>query len=235
VRLAFADPPYNIGVEYGQGPRGDRLPRDQYLGWCGDWMRSTARLLAANGSFWVLINDESAAEFKGLLEAAGLALCKWLIWYETFGVNCPGRFNRTHRHLLWAVKNPRRFVFHAEAVNCPSDRQAKYQDARANPAGKTWDSVWGINPPIPRLTGTCAERLADFPTQLPLGLLRPIVGAASDSGDLVLDPFAGSATTGVAAIELGRRFVGIEREDHFAQGARLRLASRQGSRPLPDR
>jgi hypothetical protein len=115
----------------------------------------------------------------------------------------------------------------AETVNRPSDRQAKYLDKRANPDGKTCDSVWGVSPPIPRLTGTCAERLPDFPTQLPLDLLRPMVGCASDPGDLVIDPFAGSATTGVAALVAGRRFLGIERQAKFADLA----AARQRAAP----
>jgi site-specific DNA-methyltransferase (adenine-specific) len=117
----------------------------------------------------------------------------------------------------------RRFVFNRDAVTRPSDRQAKYADKRANPRGKLWDDVWGINPPIPRLTGTCNERIPGFPTQLPLRLLEPIVLCASEPGDLVVDPFCGSGTTGVAAIENKRRFIGIEKSDKFARLARLRL------------
>jgi site-specific DNA-methyltransferase (adenine-specific) len=108
-------------------------------------------------------------------------------------------------------------------VNRPSDRQTKYGDSRADPAGKCWDDVWGITPPIPRLVDNHHERIPDFPTQLPLDLLRPIVSAHSDPGDLVLDPFSGSGTTGCACIELGRRFVGIELSEKFADLSRKRL------------
>jgi site-specific DNA-methyltransferase (adenine-specific) len=110
------------------------------------------------------------------------------------------------------VKDPTRFVFNAKAINRPSDRQTKYYDGRANPKGKNWDDVWII----PRLTGTSKERIPDFPTQLPLELLRPIVGCASDEGDLVVDPFCGSATTGIACLERNRRFLGIEKSHQFA-------------------
>jgi DNA modification methylase len=223
VRLAFADPPYNIGVDYGEGTRADQLPREEYLEWCRSWMQAVARLLTPDGSFWVLINAENSARFEIMLEEAGLSLCQGLVWYETFGVNNAHGFNRTHRHLFWCVKDPKKFVFHPEAVNRLSDRQAKYNDRRADPAGKTWDDVWGINPPIPRLTGTCAERVPEFPTQLPLALLRPIIGCASEAGDLVLDPFSGSGTTGLACKELGRRYIGIERSARFAELSRLRL------------
>ena len=94
---------------------------------------------------------------------------------------------------------------------------------QANPGGKLWDNVWGIEPAIPRLTGTCNERIPDFPTQLPLALVTPIVLCASDPGDLVVDPFSGSGTTGVAAICNGRRYVGIEKSEKFTELARLRL------------
>jgi site-specific DNA-methyltransferase (adenine-specific) len=105
----------------------------------------------------------------------------------------------------------------------PSDRQTKYADKRADPAGKLWDNVWGINPPIPRLTGTCDERIPEFPTQLPLALLEPIVLCASEPGDLIVDPFSGSGTTGAAAIRHGRRYIGIEQSAKFADLARMRL------------
>jgi site-specific DNA-methyltransferase (adenine-specific) len=122
------------------------------------------------------------------------------------------------------VRDRKRFVFHADAVRRPSDRQTKYRDRRANPAGKVWDDVWGINPPIPRVAGTHAERIEDFPTQLPLELLRRVVGCASDPGDLVVDPFNGSGTTGAACVELGRRYVGVEQSERYADRARRRLA-----------
>jgi site-specific DNA-methyltransferase (adenine-specific) len=76
---------------------------------------------------------------------------------------------------------------------------------------------------IPRLAGTHRERIADFPTQLPVELLRRVVARASDPGDVVLDPCCGSATTGAACLELGRRFVGIEMSEKFADLARQRL------------
>jgi hypothetical protein len=187
-RLAFADPQYNLGLDYGEGVKADSLPKERYLALFKERMQAVANVLAPDGSLYVLINYENAAECKLALEGVGLTLRQWIIWYESFGQNRSRGFNRCHRHLLWCVKNPKRFVFHAEAVNRPSDRQAKYKDPRANPDGKTWDDVWGINPPIPRLTASSKERLEEFPTQLPLALLRSIVGVSSDPGDLVFRP-----------------------------------------------
>jgi site-specific DNA-methyltransferase (adenine-specific) len=124
------------------------------------------------------------------------------------------------------VKHPDQYVFHEGAVLRPSDREEKYHDRRAQPGGKVWDSVWGVNPPIPRLVENARERLPGFPTQLPLALLTAVVGCASDPGDLVLDPFSGSGTTGEAALRLGRRYVGIEKDRRNAELSRSRL---QGS------
>lgn len=222
VRLIFTDPPYNIGIEYGDH-FDDRQSAAEYLGWCKQWIEASVRALTPDGSMWVLINDEWADEFGCMLRRCGLHRRAWLKWYEAFGVNCANNFNRCSRHLFYMVKDPKRFVFNADAVSRPSDRQLKYGDKRADPGGKLWDDVWGINPPIPRLVGTAAERIPDFPTQLPLALLTAVVGCASEPGDLVADPFNGSGTTGEASIRLGRRYMGVEKSATFADIARKRL------------
>jgi site-specific DNA-methyltransferase (adenine-specific) len=157
----------------------------------------------------------------------GLHRQQWITWYESFGVNCSRKFNRCSRPLLWYTKSKKGFTANHDApeVRRPSDRLLKYKDKRANPLGKLWDDVWGINPPIPRVCGTFKERIPEFPTQLPLALLRPIVAFSSNPGDVVLDPFSGSATTGVAAIEKGRRYIGIELGEKYARLSRERLAN----------
>jgi site-specific DNA-methyltransferase (adenine-specific) len=220
ARLITADSVYNVGIDYGDGAKADRLPDHVYLDWCRTWMEAARDVLTPDGSLWVLICNEYADEFGCALKRIGLTIRSWITWYETFGVNCSNSFNRCSRRLFYCVKNPKRFVFNAEAVTRQSDRQAKYNDKRANPGGKIMDDVWLI----PRLTGTCKERIPGFPTQLPMALLRPIVGCASDPGDLVIDPFCGSGTTGAVCIESSRRFIGFEKQERFADLARKRLA-----------
>lgn len=222
-RLLFADPPYNIGIDYGEGSKADRQSDSSYLAWCEKWMKQAHRLLAPDGSFWVMICDEYAGEYAVTLKSVGFTIRNWIKWYESFGVNTANKFNRTSRHIFYCVKDPNRFVFNPEAVSRPSARQAKYGDSRANPDGKIWDDVWGIEPPLPRVVGTSRERIPDFPTQLPIALLEAVVGCASDPGDLVCDPFNGSGTTGVACINLGRRYIGIEKSEQFLEAAKVRL------------
>lgn len=219
ARLIFTDPPYNIGIDYGDGEKADLLSPQAYMKWVRQWLGLCWDCLADDGSLWVMIGDEYAAEYYTEIKATGFTVRSWIKWYETFGVNCSSKFNRTSRHIFYAVKDGKSFVFNPEPVTRPSDRQTKYGDSRAVAGGKLWDDVWQI----PRLTGTCAERIPDFPTQLPLALVEPIVLCASMPGDLVVDPFNGSGTTGVASIQNGRKYVGIEKSEKFADMADMRL------------
>lgn len=219
ARLIFTDPPYNIGIDYGEGEKADMLTPQAYMKWVRNWFGLCWDCLTDDGSLWVMIGDEYAAEYCTELKATGFTIRSWIKWYETFGVNCSNKFNRTSRHIFYAVKDERSFVFNPEPVTRPSDRQTKYGDNRAAAGGKLWDDVWKI----PRLTGTCTERIPDFPTQLPLALVEPIVLCASMPGDLVVDPFNGSGTTGLASIRNGRKYVGIEKSEKFADMADMRL------------
>ena len=219
ARLICSDPPYNVGIDYGNGNAADRLPDGEYMAWVSQWLSECVDLLTDDGSLWVMIGDEYAAEYCLALKDCGLKVRSWIKWYETFGVNCSHNFNRTSRHIFYCVRDSQNFVFNEGAATCESARQAKYNDKRANQGGKLLDDVWTI----PRLTGTCSERLPDFPTQLPLELVRRIVLCASEPGDLVLDPFNGSGTTGVACVESGRRYIGIDKSETFITKADLRL------------
>lgn len=219
ARLIFADPPYNIGIDYGDGAKADKLTDAEYMQWVTSWLEECWRVLKDDGSLWVMIGDEYAAEYAVALKKLGFTIRSWVKWYETFGVNCANNFNRTSRHIFYAVTNPKKFVFNVDSVSRPSDRQLKYGDKRAAEDGKLWDDVWQI----PRVTGTSNERIPDFPTQIPLAITRAIVGCASDPADLVIDPFNGSGSTGVAAVELGRKYLGMEKSSEFCRLSRLRL------------
>lgn len=149
VDLAFADPPYNIGFSYDTYQ--DNRKSDDYLSWCRTWTDQVIRLLKPNGSFWLAIGDEYAAELKVMLtreREEPLTLRSWVIWYYTFGVNCKNKFSRSHAHLLYFVKNPDNFTFNADdpAIRVPSARQLVYGDKRANPMGRLPDDTW-VTPP----------------------------------------------------------------------------------------
>jgi len=228
--LVLTDPPYNNGTNYGDGPGADRLPDDIFLAGLRHSMAECSRILKPNGTLWVVMADEYADHLGLILRGCGFHRRAWVKWYETFGVcnSAMNNFSRCSRHLFYCVKDPKRFTFDFRAVNRSSARQDKYADKRANPGGKVWDDVWMIR----RVMGTSKERVIGFPTQLPLELVEPIILACSRKGGLVLDPYAGSATSGVAALRHGREYLGIEIVKRFYTRAARRLdkESRRQSR-----
>jgi site-specific DNA-methyltransferase (adenine-specific) len=152
-------------------------------------------------------------------------------------VSCTKKFNRSHAHIFYYVVDPKRFTFNADVIRVPSARQTTYADRRANPLGKLPDDTWVLRPQederffqpdtdtwyVSRVCGTFKERTG-HPCQMPEALLERIIRVASNPGDLVLDPFAGSGTTLVAAKRLGRRYLGIELSGEYADKVRKRLA-----------
>jgi site-specific DNA-methyltransferase (adenine-specific) len=234
VDLAFADPPFNIGYEY--DTYDDRRAKADYLAWTESWLAAVQRVLKPHGSCFVAIGDEYAAEVKVRLDALGLTLRNWIVWHYTFGVHCTRKFSRSHAHIFYYVSDPKRYTFNADAVRVPSARQTTYADRRANPRGKLPDDTWVLRPQederffqahndtwyVSRVCGTFKER-TQHPCQMPEALLERIVRVASNRGDLVLDPFAGSGTTLAVAKRLGRRYLGVELSEDYAAKVRHRL------------
>jgi site-specific DNA-methyltransferase (adenine-specific) len=244
VDLAFADPPFNIGYEYDAYE--DRLAADEYLQWSRRWLGEVHRLLRDDGSFWLAIGDEYAAQLRMLSGEIGFHLRSWVIWYYTFGVHCRKKFTRSHAHLFHFVKHPERFTFNDEQIRVPSARQLVYNDARANPRGRTPDDTWilrpqdltdGFNPDediwyFPRVAGTFNERAGYHGCQMPEQLLARIIRTSSQPGELVFDPFGGSASTLVVAKKLGRRWLGCELSENYAERGAARLESIAVGDPL---
>jgi site-specific DNA-methyltransferase (adenine-specific) len=234
VDLAFADPPFNIGYEY--DVYDDQQTKDEYLAWTDRWLAAVKRVLRPTGSLYVALGDEHAAEVKVRLDGLGLALRNWIVWHYTFGVHCQKKFTRSHAHILYYAADPKRFTFNADAVRVPSARETTYADRRANPKGRVPDDTWVLRPQederlfgaesdtwyVSRVCGTFKERTG-HPCQMPEALLERIVRVSSNPGDVVLDPFAGSGTTLVAAKRLGRRYLGMELLQEYAERVRQRL------------
>ena len=217
--LVVADPPYNIGIDYGQGGGADLLPGEEYAAWCRKWIALAASLLSPNGSLWIISGQEFGAWIDIAIQQAGMAMRSRITWYETFGVNCTKKFNRTSRPIFYAVKNPKSFTFNREAVTVPSARQEKYGDARAAAGGKIMDDVWQI----PRVCGSFKERIKGVPTQLPSELVRRIIECSTNVGDAILDPFCGSGTTLAVAKRYGRSGTGIELNADYIAIAETRV------------
>lgn len=196
VPLIFADPPFNIGYKYGL--YNDTRTRADYLGWADAWLDAAVRVLSPSGSFFLAIGDEYAAEYKVRLDALGLTMRNWIIWHYTFGPHQQKKFGRDHAHILYYVRDPQRFTFHADDIRIESERQ-RSGDKRADPRGRVPGDVWSF----PRLPGNAKERTG-HPCQMPEAVLERIIRVASNPGDLVVDPFCGSGTTAVVCARLCR-------------------------------
>ena len=243
VDLVFADPPFNIGYHYDQYD--DKQVESDYLDWCAAWMGQLHRVLKADGTFWLAIGDEYAAELKIEAKKLGFQMRNWVVWYYTFGVHCKRKFTRSHAHLYYFVKDPARFTFQAEEVAVPSARQLVYADRRADPAGRVPDDTWILRPQdcdgftaqedtwyFPRVAGTFKERAGFHGCQMPEQLLGRIIRACSRPGELVIDPFSGSSTTLVVAKKLGRRHLGFELSAEYTALGMRRLESVAEGDPL---
>jgi site-specific DNA-methyltransferase (adenine-specific) len=216
VDLVFADPPFNIKYAYDQYH--DHLEYDEYNAWTGKWVTECLRVLKPTGTIWIAIGDDHAAEVRVMMRPRA-TLRSWVIWHYTFGQNCKAKFNRSHTHLFYFVKDPKAFTFNVDDIRVPSERQLTYNDKRANPKGRLPYDVWTFS----RVCGTFRERVQWHPCQMPVVLLERIIRGCSKPGDLVLDPFAGSGTTLVAASRLGRRWVGVELSRQYAERAMERI------------
>ena len=237
IDLAFADPPFNIGYEYDEYD--DQLSDDQYLVWSRDWISEVYRVLKSNGTFWLAIGDEYAAELKIEAQKLGFHCRSWVIWYYTFGVNCKTKFTRSHAHLFHFVKDKKDFTFNHEDLDLrvPSARMLVYNDPRGNENGRLPDDTWILRPQdatgnfnpdedtwyFPRVAGTFKERAGFHGCQMPEQLLGRVIRSCSNEDDIVLDPFSGSSTTLAVAKKMNRQFFGFELSKEYVRLGMARL------------
>lgn len=241
-RLIFMDPVYNLGFSYDSDPARDRLPPDKYLSLCRQRIGASERVLAKDGTMLLMNVEEWQHHMLLMLQDAGLHLRRTIVWYERFGQNARDNLNRTCRYIHYVVRNPNNFIFDETALLTDSrrllcgDKSLRPDGSpRVMPGGKNLDAFWtpGSVWIEPRVQGTARQRLAGAgaPTQLPIEMMRRVVGGFSEPGDRVLDPMCGTATTGHACVLLGRHFTGIDRSAKYiaAGERRLCLAEPEGT------
>lgn len=215
VDLIFADPPFNIGKKY----LGCWDKNAQYYYWTNDWISLAFNLLKKNGSMFVAIGDKHVCDVKRHLDTR-MHFRSWIIWHYEFGMYCKKTFGRCHTHILYYSKSEKDFTFNSDAILVESARQ-KMGDKRASPKGKIPGDVWKFS----RVCGTFNERAkgANHPCQMPLDIMDRIIRVASNEGDLVLDPFAGTGTTLLSAAKNNRRWIGIEQSPVYCDNIKKRL------------
>lgn len=215
-QLVFADPPFNIGRDYGDGIN-DRLPFRDYVLWTDRWLTAAAQVLTPDGAMVVNVYDNIAAEIVVSMKALGFQHARWVIWHYRFG-QCQARnFIQSHQHCLIFCRDIRRIdTCH---VLEPSDRASIYGDCRTLNKKQGID---GMRPPLDvwqgegfsRITGNNTERWKSrhrpngHDNQLPIRYLKRIILSLTREGESIIDPFIGSGTTALVAHTLGRRVVG---------------------------
>jgi modification methylase len=224
--LVFADPPYNMQL------RGDLHRPDQskvdavddhwdqfdsfadYDRFTREWLTAARRVLKDTGSIWVIGSYHNIFRVGSALQDLGFWILNDVIWHKTNPMpNFRGkRFTNAHETLIWATKNPKQqYTFNYEAMKALNDELQMRSD-------------WTL--PIcsghERLKGVDGQKAHS--TQKPESLLHRVVVSSTKPGDVILDPFFGTGTTGAVAKRLGRHFIGIEREKTYADVARARIA-----------
>jgi len=220
VDLIFADPPFNLDVDYGEWR--DNLPRETYIRFTYEWLDACLRVLAPHGSIWINIADDTAAEVVMYLKQKGLSMINWCIWHFRFGQCQNASFIVSKVHVLYFVKDPTGRIWNPSQVLEPSDRATTYADPRTRktqtpslrvPLDVWYGQYWG------RIQGNNKERRRSHKNQIPELYMERVIRACSKEGNLVLDPFLGSGTTCMVARALNRRSVGIELSGKIAKSA----------------
>ena len=233
--LIFADPPYNIGKNF--NGRLDRWPSEEaYLEWSYHWIDLCLRKLKPNGSFYLMCSTQCLPHFDLYLRKK-LTILSRIIWhYDSSGVQAKNYFGSLYEPILFCVRDSENYTFNANEIKVPARTGAerKLIDYRKpTPAVYSSTKVPGNVWEISRVRYRMPE-YEEHPTQKPVALLKRIIKASSNPGDLVLDPFAGTFTTCFVAKELGRRSIGIEIEEPYMKIGlrRLGLTTHYNGQPL---
>ncbi len=226
--LIFADPPYNLQLE-GELRRPDNskvdacddawdqfASLDEYDRFTRAWLTASRRVLKDNGAIWVIGSYHNIFRVGAILQDLGFWILNDVIWRKANPMpNFRGRrFTNAHETLIWAAKSrdQKSYTFNYEAMKALNEELQMRSD---------WH--------LPICSG--GERLKDengdkaHSTQKPESLLHRVILSSTNPGDVVLDPFFGSGTTGAVAKRLSRRFIGLERDPNYVRLARQRLAA----------
>jgi len=228
IDLVFADPPYNLQLQ------GDlRRPDDSRVDAVDDewdrfasfaaydeftraWLIACRRVMKRSATLWVIGSYHNIFRVGALLQDLGFWILNDVIWRKTNPMpNFRGRrFTNAHETLIWAAREPesKGYTFNYEALKAGNDDVQMRSD---------W--TFALCTGEERLKDGAGRKL--HPTQKPEALLARVILASSRPGDVILDPFCGTGTTGAVAKRLGRGFIGVERERSYAAAAEQRIAA----------
>ena len=212
VDMVFADPPYflstgngtvNINgsyIKFDKGPWDRVRTRKEKDEFNLAWISSSCKKLKENGTIWICGTYHNIFSVERCLEELGFKIINIIVWQKSDPpiTLSDKRFNFCAEYIIWATrKSCKDYTFHQEAL------------AKVN-GGAPMQDVWTIP-----AAGLWEKRCGKHPTQKPLRLLYRAILASTNEGDVILDPFSGSSTTGIAANLLGRKFIGYEMNDEY--------------------
>jgi len=246
--LIYVDPPFNTGkvqrrerLSTVRADDGDRVGYkghryrtthlgassfddrfDDYLVFLQPRLREAHRILAANGSFYFHVDYREVHYCKVLLDEIFSRACflNEIIWAYDYGARTQRRWPPKHDNILVYVKDPMNYVFNADAIERIPYMAPGLVGPEKAARGKLPTDTWWHT-----IVSPTGKEKTGYPTQKPLGVLRRIIRASSNEGDVVLDFFAGSGTAGVAAAELGRRFLLIDNNPEALRVMARRLSA----------
>ena len=219
VDMIFADPPYflsnggitchagkMVSVNKGKWDKSKGVEENHQFNL--EWLRACQRVLKPDGTIWVSGTTHVIYSVGFAMQQLGYKILNDIVWYKR---NAPPNlscryFTHSTEIVIWAAKNEK------------SRHYFDYHQMKAMNQGKQMRNVWEIGAPPGK-----EKQFGKHPTQKPLDLLNRIVLASTKEGDLVIDPFCGSSTTGVSAVMLNRKYVGIELEEEYLQLSVKRL------------
>jgi site-specific DNA-methyltransferase (adenine-specific) len=225
--LIIADPPYNLGKDFGEWKENDR--KDEWHTWTRQWITEAARLLSHEGNIFVYGIHHHMCWVHCMMLDIGLQYRRQIIWHYDNGFAGYGSrtLNATYEPLLWFSKS-KDYIYHPIREPYKSTERLKHKITKngkvwtPNPDGRMAGDIWSF----PTLSGRrFKDEKVAHPTQKPLSISRRLAKHFSNEGDQILVPFVGSGSECVAALLENRRYYGYELNSNYIEIANERLQS----------
>jgi site-specific DNA-methyltransferase (adenine-specific) len=216
IDLIFIDPPYNIGKDF-NSTKDKWKTEESYLNWSYKWIDMCIRKLKDNGVIYIMTSTQFMPYFDIYIRKKMIILSRIIWYYDSSGVQAKKYFGSLYEPILFCVKNKDSYCFNAREILVEAKTGAKRRliDYRKlvptqYNSTKVPGNVWEF----PRVRYRMSE-YETHPSQKPINLLKRIIKASSNEGDLILDPFSGTFTTSYVCKELRRKSIGIEIDDSY--------------------
>lgn len=212
IDLVVADPPYNVGKDYGNGS--DKQQFDNYISFTKQWLKECHRVLKTDGTIYIFVGFRFISYLYQILENdLKMNFVNWISWHYTQGIGKTKGFSPRHDDILMFSKSDK-YVFNLDDIRIPQKFYRRINNMRGANPGDVWE-VSHIH--------YCQKNRQPHPTQKPEALIERMVLASSNEQDTVLDPFSGSGTTLRVCQQLNRNAIGIELNSEYVELTKERL------------